>query len=37
MEPTTGFSPMTKYPFTTPSAMSTTVFMCEWSPVRVGR
>ena len=31
--PTTGFSPITKYPLTTPSAISTTVFMCEWSPV----
>ena len=33
----TGFSPMTKYPFTLPSAISATVFMCEWSPVSVGR
>jgi hypothetical protein len=24
-----GFSPMTKYPFTWPSAMSATVFRCE--------
>jgi len=31
------FSPMTKYPFTWPSAMSATVFRCECSPVDAGR
>ena len=36
MEPTVGFSPIRKYPLTTPSAMSTVVVMCEWSPERRG-
>ena len=37
IEPTVGFSPIRKYPLTTPSAMAVTVVMCEWSPERRGR